>query len=144
MIERLPLRAALEMAVTWITKISMRKIHQTSISLKVFFFSGIVFVIIWKVFRTVIKNVHVAMLLLKKHTIWEKIFVIFILIISWEFFSFYTRSMSLWLTLFFETIFLDIYESFEKFSKHNLKMAESSSPNKKKVKRSKTGRRGHH
>ena len=40
----------------------------------------------------------------------------------------------------FWTLFLDIYKSFEKYSKQNLKMAESSrslSPNKKKVKRSK-------
>ena len=40
----------------------------------------------------------------------------------------------------FLTTFLDIYESFEKYSKQNLKMAEtlrSLSPNKKKVKPSK-------
>ena len=48
--------------------------------------------------------------------------------------------MTLQLALFFETTFLDIYESFEKYSKQNLEMAESSrslNPNKKKAKRSK-------
>ena len=47
--------------------------------------------------------------------------------------------MSLELALFFETTFLGIYESFEKYSK-KIKIAESSrsiSPIKKKVKRSK-------
>ena len=41
------------------------------------------------------------------------------------------------MALLFETTFLYIYESFEKFSKHNLKMAELSSSNKKKGERSK-------
>ena len=48
--------------------------------------------------------------------------------------------MSLELALFFETTFLDIYESFEKYLKKKIKTAESSrsiSPIKKKAKRSK-------
>ena len=56
------------------------------------------------------------------------------------------KKLELYIWLFFETTFLDkwilldINESFEKNSKQNLKMAESStslSPNKKTVKRSK-------
>ena len=57
-----------------------------------------------------------------------------------NFFSLCRRSMTLQLALFFETAFWDIYESFEKYSKQNLEMAESSrslNPNKKKAKRSK-------
>ena len=58
------------------------------------------------------------------------------------------KKLELYSWLLFETTFLDkwilldINESFEKNSKQNLKMAESSrslSPNKKKVKRSKLG-----
>ena len=50
------------------------------------------------------------------------------------------KKLELYNWLFFETTFLDINESFEKYSKQNLRMAESSrslSPNKKKIKRSK-------
>ena len=47
MIQILPLGALLEMTVSWITKNSMKNIRQASIQLKVFF-SGIVFVTIWK------------------------------------------------------------------------------------------------
>ena len=49
------------------------------------------------------------------------------------------KKLELYNWLFFET-FLDINESFGKYSKQNLRMAESSrslSPNKKKIKRSK-------
>ena len=50
------------------------------------------------------------------------------------------KKLELYNCLFFETTFLDINESFGKYSKQNLRMAESSrllSPNKKKIKRSK-------
>ena len=50
------------------------------------------------------------------------------------------KKLELYNWLFFETTFLDINESFGKYSKQNLRMAESSrllSPNKKKIKRSK-------
>ena len=50
------------------------------------------------------------------------------------------KKLELYNWLFFETTFLDINESFEKYSKQNLKMEESSRsliPNKKKVKHSK-------
>ena len=50
------------------------------------------------------------------------------------------KKLELYNWLFFETTFLDINESFEKYSKQNLRIAESSrslSPNKKKIKRSK-------
>ena len=50
------------------------------------------------------------------------------------------KKLELYNWLFFETTFLDINESFEKYSKQNLRMAESSrslSPNKEKIKRSK-------
>ena len=50
------------------------------------------------------------------------------------------KKLELYNWLFFETTFLDINESFEKYSKQNLRMAESSrslSPNKKKIKRPK-------
>ena len=50
------------------------------------------------------------------------------------------KKLELYNWLFFEITFLDINESFGKYSKQNLRMAESSrslSPNKKKIKRSK-------
>ena len=52
------------------------------------------------------------------------------------------KKISFIVGFFSETIILEIYESFWKYSNQNFKMAESSrslSPNKKKVKRSKLG-----
>ena len=54
--------------VPGITKNSVVNIQQPSILLKVFF-SGIVFVIFLKIFRTSIKDIYVRVLLLKKSTI---------------------------------------------------------------------------
>ena len=53
------------MAVPSIAKNSMK----SSINLIKVFFSGIVFVIIWKFLKTAIKNAYVGVFLLKKHTI---------------------------------------------------------------------------
>ena len=84
-IQKLPLKAALDIAVPGYCLERYRK-HPRSINLiKVAFFWSTVFATIWTFFRTVIKYTYVEVLLKQAHYLKEKFVILILIIFGWFF-----------------------------------------------------------